>query len=128
MLDCPQLRPGTSHWQFKIDHDRNVYTTENGKSYKLSFFFFVGWFVSQRAAYSIFTSTPLWQTQRKGVDMVAHGSLMVISLHLRELQRALEREPRDLSSRLGFVAEGYRFELFVFICIQWPLRCYHTHN
>lgn len=42
VLDCPQLHPGTSHWQFKIDHDRNVYTMENGKSYKSSFFC---WFV-----------------------------------------------------------------------------------
>lgn len=127
MLARPQLHPGTSCWQLTIDHGRNIYTMENGERYKPGFSLVC--LFPEELRIKHLPAHHWGGPKEKGRRYaVAHGKLMAISLHPREVQRALEKESRALSSRLGFAAEGYRLELAVFICIRWPLRCYHSHN
>ena len=67
------------------------------------------WFVCflKRWLLNIYQHTTGEDPRERGKhDAVAHGNLLVSSLHQTEVQRALERESRDPSSRPGFAPEG----------------------
>ena len=112
VLESSQSYSGTSHWSLEMDHGRSVCSMENGNCYQSSFC----WFLCFLKRW--FNSTPQGRTQEKGrYDAVAHGKFLLISLHPSEVQRALERESSDLSSRPG---------LCPWRILTWAL-CPHLH-
>lgn len=99
----PQLYSGPSCWQLGTDRGRNVFTIENGKCD--DFRFFVGLLVGFLKSWLFnFHQHTLGRTQGERENIILQ--FMAISLHQREVQRALERESRDLSSRPGFASKG----------------------
>lgn len=72
---------------------------ENGRCYKSGFWLAFGWFPEELLIKHL--AAHCWGAPkgRCAHDAAAHGNLRVIFPHLREVQRALERESRDLSSR-----------------------------
>lgn len=70
---------------------------------------FLGWLVCFLKGWllNIYHQTPGKDSRESREHYaVVCDNLMVASLHQREVQKVLERESRDLSSRPGFATEG----------------------
>lgn len=105
VLESSQLHSGTSYWNTEIDHSRVFTLWKMAVATSQVFCWFVCFL--KRRLLNIYQHTTGKDPRERGKhDAVAHGNRLVSSLHQTEVQRALERESRDPSSRPGFAPEG----------------------